>query len=184
MNKNVLIIGVSAKAEGGKSTFARVLKNKIEEISDLKVVIQPIAARLKDQAKYIGWDGEKDSKGRTLLQHITNSIKEYHGNDIYAKWCIEDAMKEKPDVIIIDDMRFLNEANYFKNLKGFETLFLRLERENYKSHLSEEQLKDPSECELDDYKHFKYILRNNGNIECFNKYSYYIAHMVKDYYSL
>ena len=74
-----IVIGISGKAQHGKDTLAKILQQKyggeITHFADL----------LKEQLKLIGWDGEKDEGGRTLLQKFSAPIKEY-GNWLASKY--------------------------------------------------------------------------------------------------
>lgn len=153
------IIGVSGKAECGKSTACKqVDKNKII----------PLAKRMKEQAMMLGWDGKKDEKGRRLLQEISWPVKHYFGIDIYAKWCYEQALEKQLDILLVDDVRMMAEVNYFKQLEkdGLIEKFVlvRIKRPGHISKLTKEQLQDISETELDNYS-FDYIIVNDSSIE-------------------
>lgn len=163
----MIIIGISGKAEHGKTTLANALKILLEQ-KHMNVVIQPIAQVMKEQAKMLGWDGKKDEKGRRFLQTFTNPIKEYNGEQCYAKWCIERARKLNPDIVLVDDVRMFPEVNYFTELaeskKVDRTIFVRVNRPGYVSSLTEEQKNHPTETQLDDYK-FDALLNNPGDME-------------------
>lgn len=161
----MIVIGFSGKAEHGKTTAANAYK-KILNKTSLKTEIIPLAKRMKEQAKMLGWDGEKDEKGRRLLQEISWPVKHYFGEDVYAKWCYEQA--KDLDILLIDDVRMMAEVNCFKQMEkdgvidGF--YLIRINRPNYKSKLTEEQLKDVSETQLDDYL-FEYRITNDSTID-------------------
>lgn len=167
--KTVQIFAFSAKAMSGKTTFTNFL---VKNIKGKKVVISPMAKRLKEQAKDIGWDGQKDEKGRTLLQELSWPIKHYYGMRIYAKWAIDDALRENPDIILIDDLRMLEEVRYLKSLENekrqyidFKVRIIRLENPNCKSILTAKQLADVSETEMDTYTEFDERIMNDGGLE-------------------
>ena len=66
-----LIIPIMGKARNGKDSFAKFLKEEIEERTGENVLIIRYADYLKFVLeKYFNWDGNKDEKGRNLLQHI------------------------------------------------------------------------------------------------------------------
>jgi hypothetical protein len=68
------MILISGKAENGKTTAAELLKTKLEARGN-KVVITRYAYYLKDLAtRYCSWDGNKDIKGRELLQTLGTDI--------------------------------------------------------------------------------------------------------------
>lgn len=160
-----IIIGFSGKAEAGKTTAANAFLEKLEP-KDLFNGIVPLAKKMKEQARYLGWDGKKDEKGRRFLQEVSWPIKHYLGEDIYAKWVIEDACRSNLNVILVDDVRMLAEVNYFKSLPKdeYEFILVRIERPNHVSKLTPEQLADVSETQLDDYD-FDYRVVNDGTIE-------------------
>lgn len=167
--KEIQIFAFSAKAMSGKTTFTNFL---VKNIKGKKVVISPMAKRLKEQAKDIGWDGQKDEKGRTLLQELSWPVKHYYGMHIYAKWAIDDALRENPDIILVDDLRMLEEVRYLKSLEkqehryiDFEVKIIRLENPNCKSILTAKQLADVSETEMDTYTEFDERILNDGGLK-------------------
>jgi hypothetical protein len=159
-SKTMIVIGISGKAEHGKTFLANLLKPKFEA-KGYKVVIQPLAQVMKEQAKMLGWDGRKDERGRRFLQTFTNPIKEYNGEKCYAKWAYERALDKEADIMLIDDVRMFPEIDYFKELEESgeieRKVYVRVYRPNYVSSLTEEQLNHPTETQLDDYKFDQYI---------------------------
>lgn len=156
----MIVIGLSGKAEHGKTTAANLIRPELEKLG-YKTDIVPLAKRMKEQAKMLGWDEKKDEKGRRLLQEISWPIKHYFGEDIYAKWCLEQAQKAKLDILLIDDVRMLAEVNYFKQAQkeGLIDKFIlaRIYRPGHISKLTKEQLEDVSETQLDNYNFDCYI---------------------------
>ena len=66
----MFIIGISGKAESGKSTFASILKKELEK-RDKKVLLINYGDFVKFVAKqYYNWNGNKDEIGRALLQKV------------------------------------------------------------------------------------------------------------------
>lgn len=160
-----IIIGFSGKAEAGKTTAANAFFKKMAPM-DLCGGIVPLAKKMKEQARYLGWDGKKDERGRRFLQEVSWPIKHYLGEDVYAKWVLEDANRSYLNVILVDDVRMLAEVNYFKSLPKdeYEFVLVRIERPNHVSKLTPEQLADVSETQLDNYE-FDYHVVNDGTIE-------------------
>ena len=114
------VIGLTGKAGCGKTTAAKVLVEKgFQRLS--------FATPVKHVAKRFGWDGEKDEKGRRLLQLIGTEIGRWYDPDIWVKEMarkildVEDTNKYYMDqtMIVIDDVRFNNEAKLIKDLDGF-----------------------------------------------------------------
>ena len=143
------VICISGKAQHGKDTTAGVLKGFLED-SGAKVVIIHYADLLKFICeKWFGWDGEKDSFGRSLLQRVgTDTIRAKEPN-YWVNFVVE-LLKLFPnewDYVIIPDCRFPNEINCMKD--NFNTIHLRVFRNNFESPLSAEQQKHISETALD-----------------------------------
>ena len=170
------IYGFSAKAEHGK-TFAANVALKYFTEKGYKVRIIPLAETLKDMAYKVGWDGRKNQadadgcgSGRTLLQELGRVLKHYHRGDCFARWAYEKAIDENLDIMLIDDMRMIDEVNFFENLykegKVEDYKLYRINRPGYENALTPEQRADISETALDNYS-FDASLINDGT-ENFN----------------
>ena len=69
------VILISGKAGHGKDTLAGYMKNFMEKRGKRVLIIH-----YGDLLKYIckslfGWDGQKDEKGRTLLQYVGSPMR-------------------------------------------------------------------------------------------------------------
>ena len=114
------IIGITGKAGSGKTTAAKVLVDR----GFMKL---SFATPVKEIAKMFGWDGKKDDRGRRLLQLIGTEIGRWYDDRIWVKKMaqrildIEETNKYYQDqtMIVIDDVRFDNEAKLIKELDGF-----------------------------------------------------------------
>lgn len=148
-----MIIAISGKAESGKTYTANIMK----DILNCKII--PLASTLKEQAKALGWNGEKDEKGRTFLQELGKCVKAYNGADYYAKKLIE---KIDDDLVIVDDLRLIEEIDTLK--KHDDVFTIRVERPYWVNKLTEEQRKDISEVGLDFYD-FDMTLTNDENYD-------------------
>ena len=131
--KNAHVIGLCGKAGCGKGTVADLIKEIRGEqffMGDTTVEIFPMAQQLKDIATYqFGWNGEKDEKGRKLLQTLgTECGRMYGGEDFWVnKWelavsrwrfqFLRNSDDECP-IAICDDVRFDNEAKRIRDLGG------------------------------------------------------------------
>ena len=156
------VITISGKAQAGKDTTAKLLKDKLDSMQH-SVLITHYADLLKYQATSLfGWNGKKDENGRTLLQwlgtdivrkknpnywvdYLTGVLKMYDGN-----W----------DYVLIPDARFPNEIESMK--KEFDCISLRV-ISDYDNGMTEEQKNHPSETALDNYD-FDYTLVNPRTI--------------------
>lgn len=152
--KGIILVG--GKAEQGKSSLGKILKTKLEAQGN-KCVVDLFAKYIKQLAKQMGWNGEKDEYWRTVLQDIGTDVAKGKLNfiSIWAKRLAEDIMilDEVFDVdyFIIDDTRFRDEI--YTMLSVFPDLVttVKVVRIGHKSSLTPEQLKHRSEVDLDDF---------------------------------
>lgn len=156
------IILISGKAEAGKSTCAKYLKEQLEN-KGYRVTTDLFAKYIKGYLKdHFGWDGvTKDEFYRNKLQILgTDIIKEkLNYKAFHAKRIAEDIqiLYDDFDYIIIDDCRFRDEVYTLKSMFPDECISVRINRYDHKSSLTEEQLNHKSECDLDNFK-FDYII--------------------------
>lgn len=152
------VIFVSGKAQHGKDTFAQASKLLLEH-RGYKVKILHYGDLLKYMAReFCDWDGEKDERGRTLLQQLgTERVRGIYPDfwvDFIKKVC--NIFKDEWDFVFIPDTRFPNEI--FK-MKDITTISVRIIRDNFDNGLTPEQQAHPSETGLDAYP-FDYVLIN------------------------
>ena len=161
MSKLILISG---KAEHGKTLLANIMKKKLE-IAGKRVLLFSFAAYLKFICKqYYGWDGKKDEKGRTLLQHLGTDVVRKKNPDYWVKTIYEfiETFEDEFDFFIADDVRFENEIEYFRNIGIIDFLSIRIEREDFENSLTEEQKNHLSETSLDNYPFDLFLLCETG----------------------
>jgi len=161
------IILVSGHAQNGKDTAAGFIKKALEEKGN-KVLIAHYADLLKWMCShFFGWDGKKDDKGRTILQHVGTDVIRKERPDYWVAWMCDflDLFGNDWDYVLIPDTRFPNEVDYVKDHFGQDnTIHLRVNRPNFDSGLSEEQKNHPSETALDNTEP-DFWLENNGGLE-------------------
>lgn len=143
-------ICISGKAQNGKDTSAEIFKNELI-IRGHSVLVIHQADLLKYICKaFFNWNGEKDEAGRTLLQQVgTNVIRKVEPDfwvDFIAK--VTGFFKDTWDYIIVPDTRFPNELEKLK-ANDANIFHVRVIREGFKSPLTEEQQRHPSETALD-----------------------------------
>lgn len=159
------VILVSGKAQNGKDTAADILRNKL--VGDNKrVLLTHYADLLKYICRnYFGWDGNKDEKGRQMLQYVGTDVIRKQNPTLWVDF-VAMMLKyfyENWDYVIIPDTRFPNEVTTMIE-NGFDTVHLRIVRPNFVSPLTEEQQKHPSETALDNTAPDFYI-ENSGTLE-------------------
>lgn len=149
-NSNIKIFTVSGKAQHGKDTYANILYEELTNKGH-RVLLTHYADLVKYVAKtFFNWDGEKDEKGRTLLQYIGTDIVRKERPNYWVEFILDiiDLFGENWDYVIIPDTRFPNEIDMVKE-KYDKVEHIRVVRPNFTSTLTEEQLKHPSETALD-----------------------------------
>lgn len=144
------VILVSGKAQNGKDTVASILHNKLSE-AHYRVLTTHYADLVKYVCRnYFGWDGNKDEKGRQILQYVGTDVVRKQNPTYWVDFVVMmlKYSQENWDYVIIPDCRFPNEVTAMIE-SGFDTIHLRVVRPNFKSPLTEEQQKHSSETALD-----------------------------------
>jgi len=157
---------ISAKAQHGKDTAAELLKEYLEYRGQ-RVIVTHFADLLKFICtKYFGWDGNKDSTGRTLLQYIGTDVVGAKNPAYWAEFVVSilKMFENNWDYVLIPDCRYPIEVSTMKD--SFKTTVLRVERPNFDNGLTEAQKSHPSEVGMDNYD-FDVVLLNNGGLEHF-----------------
>lgn len=113
--EQVFLIGFTGKAGSGKTSVAEATTTKVFSF----------AKGLKELAKQLGWNGDKDFKGRQLLQHLGDVGREYYENVWIDKLeadlknqLMDDKHYGDESVYGIDDVRFNNEGKYIHDNGG------------------------------------------------------------------
>lgn len=164
-SKNPIILLISGKAESGKDTFANAFKYRAEEIGKKTLIIKYGDLVKFVASKYYDWDGNKDEKGRHLLQWLGTDLGRKNNKNVWIN-CVKEitmALRTECDFVLVPDVRFPNEIECWETTPFFYYT-IRIERENsdgskYENHLTPEQKEHPSETELDNYK-FNYKVIN------------------------
>ena len=149
-----------------------IAENNYVKLKGLKSVNLQFSAYIKMYAKVIsGWDGNEDTKPRSLLQELgTNIIRNKIDNEFFIKRIICDikVYSYYCDVITISDARLPLEmdsiASEFNNVYKIS-----IERPNFNNNLNNTEKKHITEVALDNYDDYDYKLVNDGTIEDLNK---------------
>lgn len=164
MSRKLRIILLSGKSESGKDYFANLMKKELEKNNN-KVLITHYADLLKYILKtFFDWNGQKDTYGRYLLQHVGTDIIRRQKPNYWVAFLnqILTMLKDEWDYVLIPDARFPNEIEVIKSNPEFDIITVRVTRHNHTSRLTDEQKNHPSETSLDNYT-FDYYLHNYGN---------------------
>ena len=162
-SKKTTVILLSGKSGSGKDFIANIMKQQLEENGN-KVLVTHYADLLKYILKtFFNWDGQKDEKGRALLQRVGTDVIRRQEPDYWVNFVSQmiSFFYNEWDYILIPDARFPNEIEVIKNNHNVNTITIRIHRPNYKSKLTLKQQQHPSETSLDNYK-FDYYFNNTG----------------------
>lgn len=154
---------ISGEAQHGKDSTANFLKQKLKG----KTLILHFADYLKFIAKnYMGWDGNKDEKGRTLLQTLgSEKVRVGLKKPLYWAERVCDAieiLENDYDYFCVPDCRYLNEIYFPKARFPNKITTIRVHRLNFDNCLTPEQKNHMSEIELLDFKHDYDIYSESG----------------------
>jgi len=150
------IFTFSGKAQHGKDSSVEILKRIIESRGEKALAINN-ADFLKYLARqYLGWDGNKDVKGRTILQQLGTEKVRTRFPNLWIDTVINIAKIFEDDYsyVLIGDCRFPNEIKRWQE-EGYIVIPTHVERLNFDNGLTEEQKNHPSETALN---HFEFAV--------------------------
>ena len=162
------LILLSGKAQAGKNTFASA-------IAHLGFKRYAFADALKREALQGGWDGEKNEKGRILLQNLGSAWRHYEPDHWIRR--LQESIEHYR--VVVTDCRYINEISIMEKWgkdHGFRVHVVRIERPGH-AFLSGSAASHPSECELDDYLFMNYV----WNVVSKDDYCSICAEMVRGY---
>jgi hypothetical protein len=181
--RKTVMVFISGLAGAGKTTMSYGLKKELE-CGDIAVVSHSLANSLKNIAmSYLHWDGKKDERGRQLLQNLGNTGRAY---DIDL-WCkhllsfIENTFILPVNFVLVDDWRFLNEAEFFSRNPMYDVVGIRV---HGRASLSGELAHDVTETSLPESLtgFYDYDLENSGSMEEFETQIREVAESLKKNY--
>ena len=116
----IQVIGIAGKMGVGKTSAAEVFEEYGYVRKSFATPLKWIATR------YFFWDGEKDEKGRRLLQRLGTDVGREFDENVWIKHMEHDLNQlnkvaenmGKELKIVIDDNRFPNELEFVRSLGG------------------------------------------------------------------
>lgn len=159
------ILAISGHAQNGKDTVAGLIKDSLKADGN-RVLVAHYADLLKYMCRtFFDWDGNKDEKGRHILQYVGTDIIRKQAPDFWVDFIssVLTYFKENWDYVLIPDTRFPNEIGKLIS-NGFDVVHIRVVRPNFESPLTKEQQSHPSETALDNVNPDFYIY-NEGSID-------------------
>lgn len=155
------LILIGGKARSGKDTVAQMIVDNCEK----KTLVIAYADLVKFVAtKFLGWNGEKDHHGRTLLQMVGTDLVRKHNPDYWVNFVLTmlNLLPIEAEVIIISDVRFKNEL-LLPMLTHTDWISIYVER-NQDNGLTADQVAHASEVGVEP-RHFQVVLKNNGTLD-------------------
>ena len=182
--KNILVV-FSGKAQSGKSTSSKILKEIIQKNNpECVVTIYSFANKIKELAKDLfDWNGSKElfypeipsnadveeyykeqepirDKGRQLLINIGQQMR-WIRPTVWAEYAIkqiniQNSLKSENQIFIIDDLRFKNELDIVKTFNNCVSVRL--------SRPEELKINDISELDMDGVE-LDYSITNNSSMD-------------------
>lgn len=110
------VFAIAGPLGSGKSTLGNYLFERLSKIHSDSLNL-PFAKKVKDIAYSMGWNGEKDEKGRRLLQLIgTEAGRQCISETIWAEHWLGVVQLVNPRFVVVDDLRFENEISFLEQL--------------------------------------------------------------------
>lgn len=150
------VIVINGLPRSGKDTFVNYCKNSNAKIYNLSTVTD-----IKRKAKLIGWDGQKDSRGRRLLSDLKDAMTLYNDSPFQS---IVDEVKthiNEENSICFIHCREPEEIERFVNELNAKTLFIRrAAADNVVSNHADERVYDFD---------YDFVYANDGTLEQLEK---------------
>lgn len=171
LSNKIVCFMISGKAGVGKTTSALVIDILLRKLG-YELVLQSFASHLKKVAMEIGWNGNKDVRGRRLLQEL-GAVARTYDEDIWARVLFENFITSRifyPDAITIDDWRFQNELLYVTKNQDpmFKPITVRIDAPWRETLRGTAQELDVSETSLplnnNNFSYYDYIIDNTGSM--------------------
>ena len=149
---------ICGKAGSGKNEVANYLADRMENtvITAFSKYIKQFALELTD------WDGTDSHKPRKFLQEMGDNLRAIDENFLTKRMAedIKVYASQGIENVIISDVRLLREIEYFKKMKEYNVITIRVNSEVSKRVLTEEQKHHHTEIELDNYKGYDFVINN------------------------
>ena len=150
---------IAGKAGCGKNEVANIIKDTLGNtvVTAFSKYIKIFTLELTD------WDGRDITKPREYLQNMGDKLRAIDENFL-TKRILEDIevyKREGINNVVISDVRLVHELEYFKNLKEFDVVAIRINCDSNVRKLTEVEKRHHTEIALDTYQGFDYVIYND-----------------------
>ncbi len=158
------VLALAGKARHGKNTVAEVITSCLLELGyTYDVMGVAFADAVRAEAHELGWDGQKDERGRTLLQQIGQGRRDRDPDYWVNKLHRNITSLPVPDKFlwVVTDCRYRNEAEAVHAWGGKVWRVRRLSPatyEDFDNGLTPAQKAHPSEVDLDGWAHYDHTV--------------------------
>lgn len=160
----MIVVGFGHKARQGKDLLAKSVHNWLSH-GKVNVVTMGFADELKAMARTLGMT----TKNSVMLQHLGMAMRALEPN----YWIMRLAVRLEelqPDVVLIPDVRFENEANWIKSRGGRLVKVTRLTNADIYT-AGDRDPHHQSETELDNYPGWhRQIVVKNGDLAALERH--------------
>ena len=142
----------------GKDTFVQCVKDYTFRIKDKYVQHISSVDKVKTAAKNIGWNGEKDEKGRKFLSDIKMALSDYDDSPFkYIENQVEFFRMESYYGVLFIDIREPEEIERAKKEFGAQTILIT-------SNRVEQVTSNMADAGVHEYQ-YDIVIENNGTLE-------------------
>jgi len=180
---HTLLFMFSGHAGVGKTFCSNIAQMYCNELL-LKAMYFPVAFGVKATAKFMGWDGKKDDRGRKLLQEIGNLGRQYDPN-LWIRATIgriEDSVGYPYEAVFMDDFRFVNELQYVMDFAPlYKPISVRIIAPDRETLVGKPEYEDISETELNDKPFDDYLMNRTTDIDIHGQVHRMVDKSIKKY---
>jgi len=171
MNK-IKIVGICGAARSGKTTCKDYIIYALGSVF-ISSIGDNLAKPIKEA---IPLNGRTKEKIRPDMINFGYKMKAEHGKDIFAKLLFERNIEDQDKIIVVDDVRFFEEVNYFKENSDFKLIKIEASEEVRVARMGKKEAELYKEMAAKDtsenaYKQMKtdFIITNNSSMMVFEE---------------
>jgi hypothetical protein len=145
-------IGLGHRARQGKDFVARAIHNYAPATTWIYRLADPVKSICRV-------DYGMTVKDSPLLQRVGTEIYRAKDPGVWLRALYWAVAEERPRFALVPDVRFVNEVEFIRSLGGYSVKVMRFNEDGTPFVASDRDPNHPSECELEDYQGWDYIIR-------------------------